>query len=832
MGTVPRPSPFRQTTSNVEAPPKPPKPKPPIVKAIPAELRERPQWIVWRYEDRAGRRTKVLYDPIRRKSRAKANDPLTWASFDEAMAAFNAGGFDGIGYVFSEDDPYFGADLDECLRDGEVLTWAAPIVAKLPTFGEVSPSGTGIKFIGRGKIPPEVKAKYKVETGTNRRNMAGDGTGALEVYDCRRYFTITGNVFNGQAAIADLPGVAAELFLLAKDKPGKTRSGGRRRSSKPAPDGDAPPTLLDPPGAGHSDDDVLRVAGDDMQFNDLWAGRHSFGSPSEADMSLCNRLASLCGPGQHEQVRRLFLRSELGKRDKAHVRTDYLDRTIAKAYEGRTEYYQWAPQASPAAAKAPSLNGEVPHHPATDVPNLTELGNARRLIAAHGSRLRYSKPIGLWFEWDESRWRPDQRGAVWQFAKDTVRQLGHEAAEALTDQRRQATLRWALKSEEKKVIAAMIELAWSEPGIPIMPDALDADPWLLNTPSGTVMLNTGKLRPHRQEDLISKSTTVPFDPKAECPRWEKTLLEIFADDQEMVAYAKRALGYSLTGVIGEHALFLCYGTGRNGKNTVLDTVHAILGDYATIANPRTFLSAGQNDHLAMVADLMGRRFVPTDEVEEGEQLAESMVKRLTGNKVLKARFMRQNPFEFPVLFKIWMPANYKPEIQGQDEGIWSRIRVIPFEVYFPPEKRIKGLSDILVAEEGPGILRWLVEGSVEWHRIGLAEPQKVLNAIKAYRSEQNVLMDFLGRCAESYLENETLRLQVKVETNKLYARYVAWCKDNGEKNVLTSRKFGLKLTPLGYQPYDANGTSYRLGLKLKGDAKKGCNDKHREEPGK
>jgi hypothetical protein len=299
----------------------------------------------WCYETRADKQTKVLYDSLRRRCRAKTNDPLTWGTFAEALAAFNAGGFDGIGFVFSEADPFFGVDLDHCLRDGKVLDWAVPIVARLPTYAEISPSRTGIKFVGRGKIPAELKAKFKVETGTNRRGMGPDGTGALEIYDSRRFFAITGDPFNGQTAIADLPGVAAELFLLAKDKPGKASSGRRKGPPKSPPAGDAAPTLLDPPSGNHSDDDVLRLAGEtDMQFLDLWAGRYSdFGSQSEADMSLCNRLASLCGPGQHEQVRRLFLRSGLGKRGKVTVRADYLDRTIDKAYEGRTEFYQWTP---------------------------------------------------------------------------------------------------------------------------------------------------------------------------------------------------------------------------------------------------------------------------------------------------------------------------------------------------------------------------------------------------------------------------------------------------------------------------------------------------------
>jgi putative DNA primase/helicase len=802
--------------------------RPPIVEAIPAELRERPQWIVWRYEDRDGNPTKVLYDPMRRKCRAEANNPLTWASFDDALAAFQAGGFDGIGFVFSKDDPYFGADVDKCLAGGEIASWAAPIIARLEgTYGEVSPRGQGIKFIGKGKISPEARKLLSgKKTGTNRRGLGPDQSGGFEVYDHGRFFALTGNIFGGVATIAELPGVADDLVRLAKDKPPKASSGSRRRPPKSPPAGDELPSLLDPPSGDHSDGDVMGVAELDMTFNDLWAGRHSFGSPSEADLSLCNRLATLCGPGQQEQVRRLFLGSELGKRGKVADRADYLDRTIVKAYEGRTEYYRWAPSANGQANSVHPPNGDAQHPAEPDPLNLTEWGNARRLVATHGTRLRYCKPLSQWYEWDGRRWSPDQSGAIWRWAKDTVRRLGHEAANTEDDRRRQAILRWALKSEEKKVIAAMIELAWSEPGIPIMPDTLDADPWLLNTPSGTLDLTTGRLRPHRQDDLISKITGVPFDLGAECPRWEQTVLpEIFSGDREMVAYVKRALGYSLTGVIGEHALFLCHGTGRNGKNTVLDTVHSILGEYATVVNPRVLLTAGKNDHPAAIADLMGRRFVPTDEVDEGEELAESLVKRLTGNKTLKGRFMRQNPFEFPALFKLWMLANCKPEIHGQDEGIWSRIRVIPFEVFFPPEKRIKGLSDILVAEEGPGILRWMVDGCLEWQRIGLAEPAKVREATQGYRNEQDVIGDFIDQCCESFLDHPTLRDQARVQAGVLYNRYAEWCKQNGEKTVLTNRRFASKITGRGYKLSPSNGVHCRHGITLKTVKSEGSDEK-------
>jgi putative DNA primase/helicase len=462
-----------------------------------------------------------------------------------------------------------------------------------------------------------------------------------------------------------------------------------------------------------------------------------------------------------------------------------------------------------------SAGQSSPSANASGTPNESELGNARRLIRRFGHNLRYSKPHGSWFEWDGTRWLQDQTGSIWRYAKDTVRLLGSEASAAISEQARKDLLRWALKSEEKKGISAMIDLAWSEPGIAIMPEQFDADPYLLNTPSGTVDLRCGDLRPHEQADLITKITSVPFDPTAQCPKWLATLRKIFNENDELIAYVQRALGYSLTGDCGEHCLFLCYGSGRNGKNTLLDTVHAILGDYATVTDPRLFLASNQRDHPAGLADLMGRRFVPTSEIEEGEKLAESLVKRVTGDKFIKARFMRQNWFEFKVLFKVWLLCNHKPEIRGRDEGLWSRVRIIPFDVFIPPAERIKNYSDILVAEEGPGILNWLVEGCLQWQQTGLCEPDVITDAVKTYRDEQDVAALFVSECCESFLDRKYITPEPKAPASKVYSRYVRWRQDNGEKDIMTNKKFGRELTRLGYEMKERNSTCYRMWLRLK-----------------
>ena len=450
--------------------------------------------------------------------------------------------------------------------------------------------------------------------------------------------------------------------------------------------------------------------------------------------------------------------------------------------------------------------------------SLTEWGNAKRMVKQFGGKMRFCYPNSKWMVWDGHRWTDDEKGEVWRMAKSTVRGIPLEALESEDSQYRQEILRWAARSEGARTIKSTVELAWSEPGIGAMPDDFDRDCYLLNCPNGVVDLITGVIRPQKPEDLLSKSTAVKYDPTHPCPRWLAVLDDIFASDQTLIAYFQRACGYSLTGDTGEHCLFFCYGTGRNGKNTVLDTIRDVLGEpgssYAAVADPKIFLAAGQNEHPAAIAALVGKRMVVTSEVDANQEFAQGLVKRLTGERTMKTRFMRGNWFEFNVQFKIWMQANAKPDISGTDEGIWSRIRIIPFDVFIPVEKRVKGLSEILVREEGPGILAWLVDGCRRWKQIGLAEPEKVTEATRNYRTEQDVIGMFLEQCTKSWLGYEGAGHLPSERAAKVYARYAEWCEASGERDTLTSRKFGAELEKRGYPLKGRNGHQCRLGITL------------------
>ena len=270
-----------------------------------------------------------------------------------------------------------------------------------------------------------------------------------------------------------------------------------------------------------------------------------------------------------------------------------------------------------------------------------------------------------------------------------------------------------------KTVAAVERLALADRRIAATVDQWDADPWLLNTPDGVVDLRTGQRRPHRAEDYQTKITAV--GPGGDCPRFLAFLDRITGGDGELVAYLQRVLGYALTGLTREHALFFGYGTGANGKSVLLSTVSGLLGDYHKSAPIETFTASNADRHPTDLASLRGARLVTATETEEGRRWAESGIKQLTGGDTVAARFMRQDFFEYRPAFKLIIAGNHKPSLRSVDEAIRRQFHLIPFAVTIPPEERDADLAEKLKAE-WPGILAWLVEGCLEWQTEGLRPP--------------------------------------------------------------------------------------------------------------
>lgn len=421
--------------------------------------------------------------------------------------------------------------------------------------------------------------------------------------------------------------------------------------------------------------------------------------------------------------------------------------------------------------------------------NATDLGNAEMLVRWHGQNLRFVPAWGKWLTWDGKRWAADQTGQIRRLARDTVRRMYKEASKIDDEDLRKKLIRHALSSESVTRQKAMIEAAGYLEEIPVTPEQLDSDPWLLNCLNGTLDLRTGRLRQPSRGDLITKLVPINYDPEAKAPRWEAFLDQIFGGSKQLIQYAKKGAGYNLTGSTEEHCLFVCHGTGRNGKSTMLQTLANVLGqDYSQSAPMSTFMVKHNETIPNDIARLRGSRFVVAAESEENARLAESLIKQLTGGDRITARFLHQEFFEFTPQFKIWMMTNHKPTIRGTDIAIWERIKLIPFEVTIPSDQRDPKLMEKLAAE-AEGILTWMAQGCLLWQQEGLKPPDEVKNATNDYRAQMDTVGDFLSSECESSTGGPT-------PLKWIYSRYTTWAQESGER-PLTRKAFTQRLRERG-----------------------------------
>ncbi len=435
-----------------------------------------------------------------------------------------------------------------------------------------------------------------------------------------------------------------------------------------------------------------------------------------------------------------------------------------------------------------------------------DIGNANRLVDKFGMDLRYIHPAKNWIGWNGQRWVFDEDGGIMRIAKDTARSIYQEAAKEEDDQRRQAISKWANQCGSQQRLKSMVELAKSE--LPISPNTLDNNNWLLGCLNGVLDLKTGKLREPKREDFITKQARVNFDPSAKCPRWESFLNQIMAGNKDLMAFLQRACGYTLTGQTSEQCLFLMYGTGANGKSVFLQTTLSLLGDYAMQTNAETLMvnkyktggSASPD-----IARLRGARLVATSEVEDGQRLGEALVKQMTGGDVLVARFLYGDPFEFTPTFKMWLAANHKPIIRGDDYAIWRRIHLIPFKVTIPENKRDGELAEKM-RDELPGILNWMIEGCMMWQQDGLMPPEEVKAATAEYKTEMDFVQQWINDCC-------VLGPKKNAGATVLYGNYKEWAEENiGWCHKQTM--FGRKLTEKGFTKERTPRVVYRgIGIK-------------------
>jgi putative DNA primase/helicase len=442
----------------------------------------------------------------------------------------------------------------------------------------------------------------------------------------------------------------------------------------------------------------------------------------------------------------------------------------------------------------------------------TDTANARRMAKLHGENVRWCDPWGKWLAWDGRRWSLDAERRIDAMAKEVGQAVWTQTAILLPDLDYSAALEltgFARMTASARGVANMLTLAKSERGVPILPGAVDADPWALNCVNGTLDLRTGKLRTHARGDMLTKLCPVEFDATATSPNWEAMLTTIMGGNADLVTFLQRAVGYSLTGSVAEQVLFLLWGKGSNGKSTFVNAVLDVTGPDYGMQAPDGLLMVKRNDsHPTEKADLFGRRFVSSVEIEDGARLAESLVKQLTGGDAIRARRMREDHWQFNPTHKLWMAANHKPQIRGSDHGIWRRVKLVPFTVTIPDADQDKGLPAKLKAERA-GILSWAVRGCLDWQREGLGEPDAVRDATAEYRGEMDIIGAFV---AEWCVEGKAFAARA----SSVYAAYARWCQANGEYAV-NQRRFGLAISERGIERYTNDGVWYRgLGLATEG----------------
>lgn len=406
----------------------------------------------------------------------------------------------------------------------------------------------------------------------------------------------------------------------------------------------------------------------------------------------------------------------------------------------------------------------------TATPAFSDEDLASRFSAQHAADLRYVASWGKWLIREPARWRIDDTLHIFDQARAVCREAASECNDNDMGRRIAAAA----------TVSAVERLARSDRRHAATSDQFDVDPWALNTPNGVVDLTTGEMRAHRPDDHFTKVAAV--SPGGDCPRWLQFLDEITQGDGQLVSYLQRFIGYTLTGIIREHAFAFLQGPGGNGKSVLLGTSAGILGDYATTAMADVF-TVGRNDqHPTHVASLRGARMVVVTETEEGRPWAESRIKALTGGDKITARVMRGDPFEFSPVFKLWIAGNHRPTLRNPDPAMRRRLHLVPLT--YVPAQPDPELANALKAE-WPGILAWAIEGCLAWQREGLRQPPVVADASAEYFAEQDSLAAWIDERCERVAG-------ARLPARAAFADWKAWSHSRGEEPG-TEKRFSAEL---------------------------------------
>jgi putative DNA primase/helicase len=417
---------------------------------------------------------------------------------------------------------------------------------------------------------------------------------------------------------------------------------------------------------------------------------------------------------------------------------------------------------------------------------LTEDNAAQRFAELYAGRLRFCHDRGAWFEWNGTIWKQNRTGTAFQWARELPRQISRTEKERIR-----------YVSSKTSFAAGVERFARSDPVFAVTIDIWDPDPWLLGTPGGTVDLRTGELRAADPADCITRNCAVAPTEEADCPIWVRFLREATGGDEELIRFVQQWCGYGLTGSTREHALVFVYGPGGNGKTVFINVLTGIMADYGTTSAMETFTASMSDRHPTDLAMLRGARLVTASETEEGRAWAETRIKALTGGDLISARFMRQDFFTYRPQFKLTVIGNHKPVLRNVDEAARRRFNIVPF--IHKPVNPDPQLEDKLRGE-WPSILRWMIDGCLDWQKNRLVRPQSVDAATAEYFSAQDLFGQWLDEACDVEPANEWL----SAKTGDLYGSWATFAKASGE-DPRSKRSFSTELQKRGLVPNKGTG---------------------------
>jgi len=727
----------------------------------------------------------------------------------------------GVGVVFYGDG-LVGIDLDDCIDtvDGNevIQPYAQFLITLAESYTERSPSGKGIHILGYGKLPKALTIT-KID-GTN-----------VEAYENGRYFTFTEDMISNSDAIGNIQHVIDEIYSHVTGDTQKERQEVLKPESlapqRVSYDHDNPPSseymrdlyerLIDRAvgmmdRATDGDRHHMRVragrlmGGIAQAFRD--AGRHT-----HSDDALIDMIYHRCVPENNQRREWKSIEAGFIHGQKSPVRLE--------DYYPKRRTQQVVSTVAPKKRIINEETGEVMDNPTQEKEYfLTDAGNAERFADKYSDRLRWVADDEDWIEWTGTHWRRRVNSpTIYRYALDLTNDIHHSAVRnGMIDS---AIGKWAKASQSGARIKEMVNLAKSY--MSVTTSQFDNHPHLLNVLNGVVDLRTGQVKPHDKEYFFTKYIPIAYNPTANRDYWLNFLRTIFSNDDELISYMQRAVGYTLTGSTDEHCLFFCYGGGGNGKSTFIKALEMITSgqdesareSYNSVADIEALLDTQRNANQANmhVYNLYKTRLAILQEMPENRKMNESLVKSLTGGDRISARELYHGYITFAPTHKMWISGNYKPRVTGTDHGIWRRLKIVPFLAQISKDK-IKPTSEIEreFFENRSSILSWAIDGAIEWYKNRLGGCQAVDNATAMYRKEEDTVERFIqDRCVVggTYRANK----------QDLYDVWKEWAQDEGDMTAMrkSSKWLSTQLTARFNCTYAGSGNKYIVGIGIMKD---------------